>query len=105
MLGFPLSMYRAIFVTAVMCLDRLFLNVPRLPEVQMEDDGPYECHVGIYDRASREKVVLASGSITLNVMCRFKLYVCHSQINSQNLDGLLIIVRKKQEMCFSMWLH
>jgi len=99
MLGFPLSMYRAIFVTAVMCLDRLFLNVPRLPEVQMEDDGPYECHVGIYDRASREKVVLASGSITLNVMC--KLYVCHSQINSQNLDGLLIIVRKKQEM----WLY
>ncbi|TRY87061.1 hypothetical protein DNTS_009151 [Danionella cerebrum] len=47
---------------------RLFLNVPRLPEVQMEDDGPYECHVGIYDRASREKVVLASGSIILNVM-------------------------------------
>ncbi|TRY87059.1 hypothetical protein DNTS_009151 [Danionella cerebrum] len=46
----------------------LFLNVPRLPEVQMEDDGPYECHVGIYDRASREKVVLASGSIILNVM-------------------------------------
>lgn len=59
-------------MTAVMCLDRLFLNVSRLPEVQMEDDGPYECHVGIYDRASREKVVLASGSITLNVMCRFK---------------------------------
>lgn len=73
LLGFPLSTQRAIFVTAVMCLDRLFLNVPRLPEVQMEDDGPYECHVGIYDRASREKVVLASGSITLNVMCRFKL--------------------------------
>lgn len=43
----------------------------RLPEVQMEDNGPYECHVGIYDRASREKVVLASGSITLTVMCRF----------------------------------
>lgn len=64
-------MHSAIFMTAVMCLDRLFLTVLRLPEVQMEDDGPYECHVGIYDRASREKVVLASGSITLNVMCKF----------------------------------
>ncbi|XP_051735096.1 immunoglobulin superfamily member 21b [Ctenopharyngodon idella] len=48
--------------------DLVYQSTVRLPEVQMEDDGPYECHVGIYDRASREKVVLASGSITLNVM-------------------------------------
>lgn len=41
---------------------------PRLPEVRISDNGPYECHVGIYDRATREKVVLASGNIFLNVM-------------------------------------
>lgn len=41
---------------------------PRLPEVRVSDNGPYECHVGIYDRATREKVVLASGNIFLNVM-------------------------------------
>lgn len=34
----------------------------------MGDDGPYECHVGIYDKASRDRVVLASGSIVLTVM-------------------------------------
>lgn len=34
----------------------------------MEDDGLYECHVGIYDRSSRDKVILASGSITLTVI-------------------------------------
>lgn len=44
----------------------VYLN--RLPEVQMDDDGHYECHVGIYDKASQDKVVLASGSITLTVI-------------------------------------
>ncbi|XP_032304665.1 immunoglobulin superfamily member 21 isoform X8 [Coturnix japonica] len=39
-----------------------------LPEVRISDNGPYECHVGIYDRATWEKVVLASGNIFLNVM-------------------------------------
>ncbi|XP_064894176.1 immunoglobulin superfamily member 21 isoform X3 [Columba livia] len=39
-----------------------------LPEVRISDNGPYECHVGIYDRATREKVVLASGNVFLNVM-------------------------------------
>lgn len=34
----------------------------------MEDDGLYECHVGIYDKNSREKVILASGSIVLTVI-------------------------------------
>lgn len=47
----------------------LLLCAPRrLPEVRVSDNGPYECHVGIYDRATREKVVLASGNIFLNVM-------------------------------------
>lgn len=46
----------------------VILNMNRLPEVQMEDDGLYECHVGIYDRNSREKVILASGSIVLTVI-------------------------------------
>ncbi|XP_068181566.1 immunoglobulin superfamily member 21-like isoform X2 [Antennarius striatus] len=40
----------------------------RLPEVHMDDDGLYECHVGIYDRRTRDKVVLASGSIFLTVI-------------------------------------
>ncbi|KAL1021345.1 hypothetical protein UPYG_G00012060 [Umbra pygmaea] len=48
--------------------DLVYQSTVRLPEVQMADDGPYECHVGIYDRASRDRVVLASGSIILTVM-------------------------------------
>ncbi len=44
----------------------------RLPEVRISDNGPYECHVGIYDRATREKVVLASGNVFLTVMCKYK---------------------------------
>ncbi|CAB1336322.1 unnamed protein product [Coregonus sp. 'balchen'] len=48
--------------------DLVYQSTVRLPEVQMEDDGPYECHVGIYDKASRDRVVLASGSIVLIVM-------------------------------------
>ncbi|CAG03517.1 unnamed protein product, partial [Tetraodon nigroviridis] len=40
----------------------------QLPEVRISDNGPYECHVGIYDRATREKVVLASGNVFLTVM-------------------------------------
>lgn len=46
----------------------------RLPEVQMEDDGLYECHVGIYDRSSRDKVILASGSIILTVIGTVRIY-------------------------------
>ncbi|XP_020314771.1 immunoglobulin superfamily member 21-like [Oncorhynchus kisutch] len=48
--------------------DLVYQSTVRLPEVQMDDDGPYECHVGIYDKASRDRVVLASGSIVLTVM-------------------------------------
>ncbi|CDQ63024.1 unnamed protein product [Oncorhynchus mykiss] len=48
---------------------RFFLScLCRLPEVRISDNGPYECHVGIYDRATREKVVLASGNVFLTVM-------------------------------------
>ena len=49
--------------------------VPRLPEVRISDNGPYECHVGIYDRATREKVVLASGNVFLTVMCEYLCYL------------------------------
>ncbi|XP_026189014.1 immunoglobulin superfamily member 21-like [Mastacembelus armatus] len=48
--------------------DLIYQSTVRLPEVQMEDDGLYECHVGIYDRRSRDKVILASGSIVLTVI-------------------------------------
>ncbi|XP_042743639.1 immunoglobulin superfamily member 21 isoform X2 [Lagopus leucura] len=48
--------------------DLVYQSTVRLPEVRISDSGPYECHVGIYDRATREKVVLASGNIFLNVM-------------------------------------
>uniref|UniRef100_A0A8C3AIH9 Immunoglobin superfamily, member 21b n=1 Tax=Cyclopterus lumpus TaxID=8103 RepID=A0A8C3AIH9_CYCLU len=48
--------------------DLVYQSTVRLPEVQMEDDGLYECHVGIYDRRSTDKVILASGSITLTVI-------------------------------------
>ncbi|XP_070824128.1 immunoglobulin superfamily member 21b isoform X2 [Chaetodon trifascialis] len=48
--------------------DLVYQSTMRLPEVQIEDDGVYECHVGIYDRSSRDKVILASGSIILTVI-------------------------------------
>ncbi|XP_040927632.1 immunoglobulin superfamily member 21b isoform X3 [Betta splendens] len=48
--------------------DLVYQSTVRLPEVQMDDDGLYECHVGIYDRGSRDKVILASSSIILTVI-------------------------------------
>ncbi|XP_040918585.1 immunoglobulin superfamily member 21-like [Toxotes jaculatrix] len=48
--------------------DLVYQSTVRLPEVQMEDDGLYECHVGIYDRGARDKVILALGSIVLTVI-------------------------------------
>ncbi|KAA0707633.1 Immunoglobulin superfamily member 21 [Triplophysa tibetana] len=48
--------------------DLVYQSTVRLPEVRLSDSGPYECHVGIYDRATREKVVLASGNVILMVM-------------------------------------
>lgn len=53
----------------------IFCSSNRLPEVRISDNGPYECHVGIYDRATREKVVLASGNVFLTVMCEYHQYV------------------------------
>nr|XP_006011417.1 PREDICTED: immunoglobulin superfamily member 21-like [Latimeria chalumnae] len=50
--------------------DLVYQSTVRLPEVQISDNGPYECHVGIYDRSTREKVILASGNVYLNVMCK-----------------------------------
>ncbi|XP_061578543.1 immunoglobulin superfamily member 21-like isoform X2 [Cololabis saira] len=44
----------------------VYHSTVRLPEVQMEDDGRYECHVGI--RNSRDDLVLASDSIILTVI-------------------------------------
>ncbi|MED6256607.1 hypothetical protein ATANTOWER_030346, partial [Ataeniobius toweri] len=46
----------------------VYHSTVRLPEVQLEDDGLYECHVGIYNKGSREKLIVASGSITLTVI-------------------------------------
>ncbi|KAG8002370.1 Immunoglobulin superfamily member 21 [Nibea albiflora] len=48
-----------------------YQSTVRLPEVHMEDDGLYECHVGIYDRSSRDKVILVSGSIILTVIGKY----------------------------------
>ncbi|XP_018606110.1 immunoglobulin superfamily member 21b isoform X2 [Scleropages formosus] len=48
--------------------DLVYQSTIRLPEVRIADNRPYECHVGVYDRSTREKVVLASGSIFLTVM-------------------------------------
>lgn len=52
----------------------------RLPEVRISDNGPYECHVGIYDRATREKVVLASGNVFLTVMCEYHLCIYYTHV-------------------------
>ncbi|KAG9337684.1 hypothetical protein JZ751_028334 [Albula glossodonta] len=54
--------------------DLVYQSTVRLPEVRIADNGPYECHVGIYDRATREKVVLASGSVFLDVMGKSLLF-------------------------------
>ncbi|XP_029973694.1 immunoglobulin superfamily member 21-like [Salarias fasciatus] len=48
--------------------DLIYQSTVRLPEVQMQDEGLYECHVGIYERGSTHKVLLASSSITLIVI-------------------------------------
>lgn len=61
-------MYRVGLLSPAISASLLRLLLCRLPEVRISDNGPYECHVGIYDRATREKVVLASGNIFLNVM-------------------------------------
>ena len=34
----------------------------------MGDDGVYECHVGVYEKASRSDLVLGSSSVLLTVI-------------------------------------
>lgn len=80
------------FTLWLCCLNRFPSFIPRLPEVRISDNGPYECHVGIYDRATREKVVLASGNVFLNVMGerptnhRYAQYLLHWWIKKQDLS-------------------
>ncbi|KAI7794824.1 Immunoglobulin superfamily member 21 [Triplophysa rosa] len=61
--------------------DLVYQSTVRLPEVRLSDSGPYECHVGIYDRATREKVVLASGNVILTVM-----YLAKAPVGRPNQD-------------------
>ncbi|XP_007574468.2 PREDICTED: immunoglobulin superfamily member 21-like [Poecilia mexicana] len=46
----------------------IYHSTVRLPEVQLEDDGLYECHVGIHSKGSRDQLIEASGSVTLSVI-------------------------------------
>ncbi|CAL8324246.1 unnamed protein product [Merluccius merluccius] len=46
----------------------VYQSTVRLPEVQMGDDGVYECHVGVYEKASRSDLVLGSSSVLLTVI-------------------------------------
>ncbi|NWR51558.1 IGS21 protein, partial [Regulus satrapa] len=67
--------------------DLVYQSTVRLPEVRISDNGPYECHVGIYDRATREKVVLASGNVFLNVMALWWPFVplCPAGVTSRSV--------------------
>lgn len=66
--GIQVGLLEHCLLTPAIPASPFHLLLRRLPEVRISDNGPYECHVGIYDRATREKVVLASGNIFLNVM-------------------------------------
>uniref|UniRef100_A0A8C5G568 Immunoglobulin superfamily member 21-like n=1 Tax=Gouania willdenowi TaxID=441366 RepID=A0A8C5G568_GOUWI len=48
--------------------EQLYQSTVRLPEVKMEDDGVYECHVGVYDMSLSSKVILDSSSIILTII-------------------------------------
>ncbi len=52
----------------------------------MEDDGLYECHVGIYDRSSRDKVILASGSIILTVIGKYSWILKTTSLEEKSED-------------------
>ncbi|RXN26076.1 immunoglobulin superfamily member 21-like protein [Labeo rohita] len=66
--------------------DLVYQSTVRLPEVRISDNGPYECHVGIYDRATREKVVLASGNVLLTVMFDRKVAALLPKADLQSLS-------------------
>ncbi|XP_059807833.1 immunoglobulin superfamily member 21-like isoform X2 [Hypanus sabinus] len=48
--------------------DLVYQSTVRIPEVRILDNGPFECHVGIYDRTNRKKFLEAYGRAFLNVM-------------------------------------
>ncbi|XP_072334516.1 immunoglobulin superfamily member 21a [Scyliorhinus torazame] len=48
--------------------DLVYQSTVRIPEVRILDNGPFECHVGIYDRTNRKKFLEAYGHVFLNVM-------------------------------------
>uniref|UniRef100_A0A4W3GI28 Immunoglobulin superfamily member 21 n=1 Tax=Callorhinchus milii TaxID=7868 RepID=A0A4W3GI28_CALMI len=48
--------------------DLVYQSTVRIPEVRILDNGPFECHVGIYDRTNRKKFLEAYGQVFLNVM-------------------------------------
>lgn len=53
----------------------------------MKDDGLYECHVGIIDKTSRNKVILDSGSIILTVIGIFSLLTILCIITFKDKSG------------------
>lgn len=94
-LGLASWMEHCLLSLAILALP-FHLLLCRLPEVRISDNGPYECHVGIYDRATREKVVLASGNIFLNVMGEsvsqeggMRVCVCTHKQAHRNCPGTL----------------
>ncbi|KAG7276499.1 hypothetical protein CRUP_021279 [Coryphaenoides rupestris] len=48
--------------------EQVYQSTVRLPEVQMGDDGVYECHVGVYEKSSRGDLVLGSSSVLLTII-------------------------------------
>lgn len=71
----------------------------RLPEVRISDNGPYECHVGIYDRATREKVVLASGNVFLTVMCKYHHFYASLMYFSVTKKSTVLVLLAHSILC------
>ncbi|XP_024118696.2 immunoglobulin superfamily member 21 [Oryzias melastigma] len=46
----------------------VYHSTVRLPEVQMEDNGLYECHVSVYDGGSPDLLLLGSDSTALTII-------------------------------------
>ncbi|RVE71177.1 hypothetical protein OJAV_G00072260 [Oryzias javanicus] len=46
----------------------VYHSTVRLPEVQMEDNGLYECHVSVYDGGSPDLLLLGSDSAALTII-------------------------------------
>lgn len=84
-------------------LIKIILCMNRLPEVHMEDDGLYECHVGIYDRNSKDKVILASSSITLTVIGMYSYSCCPMNISGCISGFLLAPCISFTKFCSNLW--